>query len=564
MAKFRRLYQSTNLFVLSVIIIAISSIINTFIPLYVKQILESPNLLTELLKLFSMILLQTVLISFGNYIMSKNSENAIYHLMKKHIAHLIDTPVSFLEGEKSGGITHKIIENFSEIRHFSSTVIPNFISSIIIVVGSVIILFLLDWKLSVFLIVSLVALILLLSLLSNYSSKFSDIVKVNNANLSGKLAEYIQQIRLIKFSNAQKEINDRLDVEINANYKASLKVSVIEAIIQPSVMLFFFAIIIGIFTYGAIRIQNNDLTLPVLISFLIYLIQLLTPFSQIGLFFNAYSKVKVSFHLLDEIQNQKSESELETENQLNVDALQPEILEIKNLSFAYDDSRNILNNISIKCNKGEKIAIVGPSGSGKSTIFKLLEKLYFDYDGQITLNDVDIHQYSTKNWRKLLSVVAQDTALLSLSIKDNLLLGVENKASVDVYGALEQAHLLDDVKKLPLEVDTEIGERGIKLSGGQQQRLQIARAIIRQSSILLMDEATSNLDSETEKLITVSMNELMKDKIAIIIAHRLSTIMDADRIYFVEDGKITGEGTHEQLMGDHVRYKKFVTEQIIR
>lgn len=564
MKSIYKLYRDSKQIFLGFLIIILSAVISIFIPLLVKNSLENQINFADVLKLLTVILVQTSLLALGNYIIAKNGEQSIMKLIKTRLYHLIDLPVTFFETEKSGKMSHKIIDSFTDLRDFVARTLPNFISSLVIIVGSIAILILLDWQLSLVLIFSLILLVALLSIFANFSGKYTDMLKEKNGNLSGKLAEFIQQIRLIKFSNAQNDIKSKLEDDLRINSQSALQLAAIDSFVQPLVMLFFIVTIIAIFSYGAFRIQTGTLTLPVLISFLIYLIQLLTPFSQVGLFFSDYAKIKVSLDFLEQIAAVPSELEGESGLTAKIVAdFKVNSLELNNVSFAYANGKQVLTNVSLSCQLGEKIALVGPSGSGKSTILRLIERLYQDYDGQIRLNGLDMRDYPVKEWRHLLSVVDQDTALLSFSIRDNLLLGLGHNNQEDLEVALEKAHLLADIKELPLGLDTEIGERGIKLSGGQQQRLQIARAFLKDSPILLMDEATSNLDSETEAMVTKAMSDLTKNKLSLVIAHRLSTIMDSDRIYFVEAGRITGQGSHSELMKTHLRYRKFVEEQII-
>ncbi|WP_231075121.1 ABC transporter ATP-binding protein [Streptococcus mitis] len=232
--------------------------------------------------------------------------------------------------------------------------------------------------------------------------------------------------------------------------------------------------------------------------------------------------------------------------------------------FGYDENRPVLKDITFSIFKGQKIAFVGPSGSGKSTIVRLLERFYKPLSGDILMEQSSIYDFNLKEWRGKIAWVSQNNAVLSGSIRDNLCLGLNRLVADDeLMKVLDLVSLGDEIRSMKEGLDTEAGERGRLLSGGQSQRLQIARAYLKDAEILIFDEATANLDADSEYAIISSLYSVLKEKTVVIIAHRLSTVKDVDCIFFLEEGKITGSGTHKELLENHERYARFVQEQMI-
>lgn len=232
--------------------------------------------------------------------------------------------------------------------------------------------------------------------------------------------------------------------------------------------------------------------------------------------------------------------------------------------FGYDENRPILKDITCSIFKGQKNAFVGPSGSGKSTIVRLLEQFYKPLAGDILMEQSSIYDFNLKEWRSKIAWVSQNNAVLSGSIRDNLCLGLNRLVTDDeLMKVLDLVSLGDEIRSMKEGLDTEVGERGRFLSGGQSQRLQIARTYLKDAEILIFDEFTANLDADSEYAIISILYSALKEKTVVIIAHRLSTVKDVDCIFFLEEGKITGSGTHKELLENHERYARFVQEQMI-
>ena len=243
-----------------------------------------------------------------------------------------------------------------------------------------------------------------------------------------------------------------------------------------------------------------------------------------------------------------------------IDFTQP--LHFHNVSFSYDGKRPVLKNVSFTIEPGKTYAIVGPSGGGKTTIFSLLERFYEPDCGNIRLGERDIQQFALRAWRGNIGYVSQEIPVISGTIRENICYGLKKPVPEQMLvAAARQANALEFIEKLPAGFDTEVGERGVKLSGGQRQRIAIARAILRDPKILLLDEATSNLDSESEMLVQEAIKNVMRKRTTLIIAHRLATVVDADEIFVVEQGQITGKGSHEELLATHPLYQKLVKHQ---
>ena len=236
---------------------------------------------------------------------------------------------------------------------------------------------------------------------------------------------------------------------------------------------------------------------------------------------------------------------------------------LKNLSFHYHEEEPILANIDAEIEAGKVTAIIGPSGSGKTTLFKLLERYYEPTSGSIQIGNNHITSYSLESWRQRIGYVSQESPLLAGTIRANICYGIEREVTdQELEQAAKMAYALSFIKELPNQFDTEVGERGLKLSGGQRQRIAIARALLRNPDILMLDEATSSLDSQTEQYVQMALEKLMIGRTTIVIAHRLSTVVDADQLLFLEKGQITGRGTHQELMDSHEMYRKFAKQQL--
>ena len=298
--------------------------------------------------------------------------------------------------------------------------------------------------------------------------------------------------------------------------------------------------------YGSHLILTGAITSGNFVSFITALIMLYTPIKNLGNNFNAvqmsFMAIERVFGVLDakpKIEDKKDAKELK--------GIEKGI-EFRDICFEYIKDKPVLKHISLKVNKGETIAFVGNSGGGKSTIVSLLPRFYDIESGEITIDDINIKDYTLKSLRQNIAVVFQDNFLFSGTIKDNILLGKQNAADEEINTALGMAYLDDFVKSLKDGVNTQIGERGVLLSGGQKQRIAIARAFIKNAPVVILDEATSALDNKSEAIVQKAIDNLMKDKTVFVIAHRLSTIQNADRIAVINEGELVELGNHETLM----------------
>lgn len=363
---------------------------------------------------------------------------------------------------------------------------------------------------------------------------------------------------MIKTSQEEEKVQNQLLRNIKNTQHISVKGDLIASFESPFALLFIFATVALIFTYGGQRVATGSLTVGTLVSFLIYLFQLLNPVSSLSNFLTAYARMKGAVSSLEELLL------VEQENLGDGGQASGDNLVFDNVSFSYDGHHPVLSDINLTIFKGQKVAFVGPSGSGKTTLARLVERFYEPNQGKILLDNQSISVFQLKDWRRRIAWVSQNDAVLSGTIRENLCFGIFSDVSDEqLFFALDQVLLGDDIRKMPHGLDTEVGENGRLLSGGQRQRLQIARAYLRNPDFLIFDEATANLDADSEYAVTQSLNGLLKKKTSIIIAHRLSTIVDADCIYFLENHQITGSGTHQELLATHKTYARFVQEQMI-
>lgn len=327
---------------------------------------------------------------------------------------------------------------------------------------------------------------------------------------------------------------------------------------QPISNMLMMILVIGILTYGAIRVMQGSLTMGALISFLMYLFQLMRPVIMVSQFFNELAKISGSTERIREMLNEPVE---ESADDQKIDVSGKE-LRLQNVSFSYEKDKQILHDINVVAKPNTVVAFAGPSGGGKSTIFSLIERFYKPTSGKITIGNENIDNIDLTNWRHQIGLVGQNSAVMPGTIRENLVYGLDHEVNDDeLWRVLKMAYADIFVKESEDGLGTQIGERGVKLSGGQRQRIAIARAFLRDPKILMLDEATASLDSESEAMVQKALTSLMKNRMTLVIAHRLSTIVDADRIYFIDHGTVSGSGTHEELVKSTPLYAEYVHNQ---
>ncbi|KOS29235.1 multidrug ABC transporter permease [Bacillus anthracis] len=364
----------------------------------------------------------------------------------------------------------------------------------------------------------------------------------------------------MKSSNTEKREYETGNKGIEKLLQFGLKEGKVQALISPVMSFVLMALLVIIVGYGGMRVSSGALTTGELVAFILYLVQIIMPMSQLSMFFTQFQKAIGATERINTILEYEVEDH-ETGVKVT-NAKQPIVLE--NVHFEYNEEEQVLKNIDLKIQPGKVTAIVGPSGSGKTTLLKLLTRFYEPTNGTITNYGKEaITNYSLQSWRRQIGYVSQDSPLIDGTIRENIAYGVEGEVTdEEIEKVAAMAYVDAFIHDLPNGYATEVGERGVKLSGGQKQRVAIARALLKNPQILILDEATSSLDTKTESIIQKALNNEKKGRTTLVIAHRLSTIKNADKIIVIDKGNLTENGTHDELLRTHDMYREFATQQL--
>lgn len=561
---FKRLSWPYALIITAVIISSLGSLSGLLIPLFTGRLVDkfsTNNINWNIVVLFASIFIINALLSgLGIYLLSKIGEKMIYGIRSLLWEHMIKLKMPFFDKNESGQLMSRLTDDTKVINDFISQKLPQLLPAIITLIGSIIMLFIMDWQMTLLTFIAIPIFMGIMIPLGRRMQKISKHTQAEIANFSGLLGRVLTEMRLVKISNTeQKELNNA-HYNLNEIYKLGLRQAKIVAIIQPIssvIMLLMIAIILG---FGAIRIATGAITAGALIAMIFYVMQLSMPLMNLSTLVTDYKKAVGASQRIYEIMQEPVEP-MEQLNPIANINIENGALEFNNVEFKYD-VKTILDHISFRIPQGDISAFVGPSGSGKSTIFNLIERMYDIDNGDITYGNKSIYDIPITNWRSKIGYVMQSNSMMTGTIRDNILYGINRTVSDEElikYAKLANCH--DFIMQFDEGYDTLVGDRGLKLSGGQRQRIDIARSFVKNPDILLLDEATANLDSESEQKIQEALEVLMKGRTTIVIAHRLSTIKKAGQIIFIDQGRVTGEGTHDELMKYHEKYHQFVTTQ---
>ncbi|MGD6873795.1 ABC transporter ATP-binding protein [Sutcliffiella horikoshii] len=567
--KFISLIMSTNIPKVALTLGLIGSLITTMvgltIPLLTQQLVDgfsmeslSVGLIVAIAAVF---IVQAVIDGLSTYSLAYVGQSIVAGLRERMWFKLIRLPVSYFDKKTSGESVSRVVNDTGIVKDLISQHFPQFITGIITIIGAVTILFIMDWKMTLLMLISVPVTTLVMIPLGTKMAKISRGMQDETANFTGSVQQTLSEIRLMKASNAETAEEAKGQSGIRTLLTFGLREARIFAIIGPLMYMVVMLVIVVIIGYGGIRVAEGTMTTGALVAFLLYLFQIIFPITSFTMFFTQLQKAKGATERIIDI--------LEIEDEPGQEGLAADITNqpvfVKGVSFGYNVDEPILRNVSFDVEPGMMVAFAGPSGGGKSTLFGLLERFYEPTDGEIFVGALPIRSLSMKSWRQQIGYVSQDSPMMAGTIRDNLTYGLENKESLTddrLWEVAKMAYADQFIQEFPKGLDTEVGERGVMLSGGQRQRIAIARAFLRDPKILMMDEATASLDSQSEGIVQQALTRLMEGRTTFVIAHRLSTIVNADKIIFIEKGEITGMGTHQELVESHKLYREFAEQQL--
>ena len=546
--------------VVGVLLGLISMTANLIVPQLAQKLINNfKHVSSGLIALTVAMFVGGILISaLSGLILGIFGEDIVAKLRKKLWDKLLNLPVKYFDNTKTGDISSRLVNDTSQVKNLLASNLPNAITSILQFFGALVLMLSMDWQMTVIMFVAVPIVILAMLPIMRQSRKIGRARQDELANFSSDSTNVLGEIRLVKSSNAENKELKSGHNRIEKLYGIGVKEAWVNSLTQPLTNMLMMLTFLGILGYGAIRVMNGSLSMGTLISFLMYLFKIMSPVIIISQFFNELAKTTGSTQRITQMLGETEE----TAKQELTDDISNQELKFNNVSFSYEDGKAILKNINIVAQPNTVVAFAGPSGGGKSTIFSLIERFYQPNSGTITIGSKDIENINLAHWRKQIGLVGQNSAVMPGTIRENLVYGLDRDFNDDeLWHVLKMAYADKFVKEMDDQLDTQIGERGIKLSGGQRQRIAIARAFLRNPKILMLDEATASLDSESEAMVQKALSGLMKNRMTLVIAHRLSTIVDADRIYFIDHGTVSGYGKHDDLIKSTPLYAEYVKNQ---
>jgi ABC transporter fused permease/ATP-binding protein len=504
---------------------------------------------TIALGLIVILFLQSIFSFFRLYLFVNFTENTLANLRVSLYSNLVKLPMSFFSQKRVGELNSRISSDITQIQDTLTSTIAEFLRQFILIIGGVLLLANESIKLTL-LMLSVVPLVAVAAVIfGRFIRKYSKNVQDKVAESQVVVEETMQGISIVKaFANEWYEIA-RYNGKIKEVVKIAIKGGKYRGYFASFIIFCLFGAIVAVVWYGVRLSISGEMSVGQLISFVLYSTFVGASFGGIAELYAQIQKAIGATERVFELLDETPEKINSIRDLATIEKIKGNVT-FKNVAFSYHSRKEIkvLKDVSFTANFGQKIAIVGPSGTGKSTIASLLLRFYNIDEGEILVDGKNIYDFDLESLRGNMSIVPQDVILFGGTIRENIAYGKPNATEEEIITASKQANAYNFIESFPEKFETIVGERGIKLSGGQRQRIAIARALLKNPSILILDEATSSLDSESEKLVQEALEILMEGRTSIIIAHRLSTIRSADQILVLDKGKITEQGTHQELI----------------
>lgn len=505
----------------------------------------------------------TAIGSFAGYIDSFYNEKVAQYiaddLRRKMYHHLQHLSLSYYDTHQTGKLISTITADVSTIQSFASSTLLNILVDCLTILGMIGVMFYLD---SDFTLVALAVTPFLLFFVSHFKKamkKATREVRKDQSNMFVVLQKGLESIRAVNAFGRQDYEEARLKRVSQDTVDAALKARRVKSFLSPVVTITVSACTAFVLWRGAHLVVNGVMTIGSLTIFIYYMSKFFSPVQDLAKMTSTIAQVAVALERIQSILETDSITK-EIPNAIKPQRLKGEIV-FDHVIFSYNEESPVIEELNLTINSGQRIGICGPTGCGKSTIVGLIARFYDPVSGRILIDGTDISQFTLDGLREQIAFVMQDTILFYGSVRENIAYGKPDATEEEITEAARMANATEFIDKMPHGLDTLVGERGVTLSGGQRQRIGIARAVVRNSPILILDEPTSSLDTESEKIVMEALENLMVGRTVIIIAHRLSTIRNVDKIVVLANGKIAEQGTHDELMEKGKIYEELYTVQ---
>ena len=551
---------------IGLVFIVIRSLSGLVLPYETKNLLDvvvpsgdMSELWTLIFLVAGAILIQAATSFILTRLLSVEAQLLIAQLRAQVQKKLLTLPISFFDNNKSGALVSRVMNDVEGVRNLVGTGLVQLIGGTVTAIVAFIFLIKINamMTLFVFLPVGLFGFIALKAF-GYIRPIFRERGKIN-AEVTGRLTETLNGVRVIKGFNAEDQENKTFEGGVDRLYQNVKKSLTATALMTSSSTFLLGMATVGIMGMGGYFIMMGSMTAGDLISFLLFLGFMVAPIVQMSNIGSQLTEALAGLDRTQELMNMTEEDDPEVRNVILEDIQGNMVFD--NVGFSYEDDKDVLHDISFEANAGSVTALVGSSGSGKSTIAGLAATFLNPVSGKVTMDGKDLAHVNLSSFRQHLGVVLQDDFLYEGTIRENILFPRPDATEEEVQSAVKGAYVDEFTDRFEDGLETVIGERGVKLSGGQRQRISIARALLADPKVIILDEATSNLDTESESFIQKSLNVLMKDRTTFVIAHRLSTIQQADQILVIEDGHIAERGKHQELLDAKGRYYELYTYQ---
>jgi subfamily B ATP-binding cassette protein MsbA len=518
---------------------------------------DSTGLNNATLFLIGAFSLQALAIFIQNFLLTYTGERVVTNLRIRLYTHLQKLPLGFFNERRTGDLISRLTNDVSQVQSAVTSNLISLASSLVTLVGGVVIIVTRDWRLTLLILAVIPVLTFFAIIIGLRLKRLSQAVSTELGEATNTLEETLSNEKTVKaFTREDYEVN-RYSGRVENVFRLAVRRARLQSSFMALMTFLSFTSVAVVLWFGGHEVLAGHITPGELVSILIYMGIVAGPVGSLAGLYGEFQKALGSaeriFSLLDE-----PVTVTDAPGALPLPPLEGN-LKFENVRFEYDEKTPVLHDLTFEARPGQVLALVGPSGAGKTTVANLIPRFFDPSGGRILVDGYDIRQVQVKSLREQISTVLQEPVLFGTTIRENIIYGRLDASEAEIIEAARSANALEFIEKLPDQFDTLVGERGVKLSGGQRQRIAIARALLRNPRILILDEATSSLDNESESLVQEALDRLMQQRTTVVIAHRLSTIENADKIVVIDQGRLVEEGNHAALMEREGLYYRLYT-----